>query len=127
VRARLRSHCVIGLAWSAASLRNSALAQVRLNVAIDSSASGSAPSRPNSDGIHTVKPASRTQRAKRARCGLMPGVSGIPITAGPRPPTCTVRDMASMSIRRGVKSSNGSGSVSLRWRRAGCCMGVLSR
>jgi hypothetical protein len=68
-----------------------------LNVAIASSASGSAPSRPNSDGIHTVKPASRTQRAKRARCGLMPGISGITITAGPLPATWTIFERPSMS------------------------------
>ena len=31
-----------------------------------------------------MKPASRTQRAKRATCGLMPGISVMTITAGPR-------------------------------------------
>ena len=30
-----------------------------------------------------MKPASRTQRLKRATCGLMPGISVITITAGP--------------------------------------------
>ena len=54
-------------------------------------ASGNAPSRPNSDGRYTEKPASRTQRAKRATCGLIPGISASTITAGPAPATRTVR------------------------------------
>jgi hypothetical protein len=37
--------------------------------------------------MYTVKPALRTQRLKRATCGLMPGISAMTITAGPVPAT----------------------------------------
>ena len=51
-----------------------------------------------------MNPASRTQRAKRATCGLMPGISLMTITAGPEPATYTrlvtpvERDLASGKI-----------------------------
>src|ERR1700754_2207046 len=58
--------------------------------------------------MYTVKPASRTQRAKRATCGLMPGTSGITITAGPVPDTWTILVVSFSVILRGWKSSSGS-------------------
>ena len=61
-----------------------------------------------------VKPASRTQRAKRATCGLMPGISAITITAGPLPATWT-RLMTPLSVMsRCEKSSKGSSAFMLR-------------
>jgi len=77
---------------------------------VPSSTVGTAPSRPNSDGMYTVNPASRTQRLKRATCGLMPGISVMTITAGPAPATCTTFVMPSSVISRGTKSSSGSSS-----------------
>ena len=68
-RANARSHCVTGLDSLAAKARNSALTQARLNTAMPSSTCGTAPSRPNSDGMYTVKPASRTQRRSERRAG----------------------------------------------------------
>ena len=50
-RASARSHCVTGLDSLAAKARNSALTQARLNTATPSSAPGTAPSRPNSEGM----------------------------------------------------------------------------
>ena len=87
--ARARSHAVTGLDSPLANARNSALAHAPRNVAVPSSTAGTAPSRPNSDGMYTLNPASRTQRLKRATCGLMPGISVMTITAGPAPATCT--------------------------------------
>ena len=43
------------------------------------------PSRPNSDGIHTVNPFPTTTRAKSATLGVTPGISAMTITAGPEP------------------------------------------
>ena len=80
---------VTGLDWLAAKARNSALTHARWKMAVPSSAPGTAPSRPNSEGMYTVNPASLTQRLKRATCGLMPGISVMTITAGPVPVTCT--------------------------------------
>ncbi|MCY1224436.1 hypothetical protein D9M72_365940 [compost metagenome] len=50
-RASARSHCVTGLEALPAKARNSALTQARWNTALPSSASGTAPSRPNIDGM----------------------------------------------------------------------------
>ena len=49
--ASARSHCVTGLVSLAANARNSALTQTRWKIAAPSSAAGTAPSRPNSDGM----------------------------------------------------------------------------
>jgi hypothetical protein len=54
-----------------------------------------------------VKPASRTQRPKRATCGLIPGISVITITAGPLPDTNTFA-MPFNVISRAAKSSSAS-------------------
>ena len=86
-RASARSHCTAGEGPPLASARNSALIQARRKTVAPSSAEATAPSRPNSEGMYTAKPASRTQRAKRATWGLMPGISVITITAGPLPAT----------------------------------------
>ena len=95
-----RSHWVTGLDSLAANARNSALMHARCRTAPPSSTCGTAPSRPNSDGMYTLNPASRTQRLKRATCGLMPGISVITITAGPLPATCTSLVTPSSVIER---------------------------
>jgi hypothetical protein len=59
-------------------------------------------------------PASRTQRAKRATSGLIPGISLMTMTAGPLPATCTRLATPSNVISRGVKSSSGSSCFMLR-------------
>ena len=111
-RASDRSHTVTGLDSLAANARNSALMHARCRMAAPSSTCGSAPSRPNSEGMYTVKPASLTQRLKRATCGLMPGISVITITAGPLPDTCTTFVTPSRVTARGSKSSSGSSPFS---------------
>src|SRR5262249_46111706 len=50
-RASARSHWVTGLDWLAASARNSALTHARRKTSPPSSTPGTAPSRPNSEGI----------------------------------------------------------------------------
>jgi hypothetical protein len=99
----------------AANARNSALAHARRNVALPSSTAGTPPSRPNSDGMYTVNPASRTQRLKRATCGLIPGISVMTITAGPAPATWTIFVTPSRVTSRCWKSSSGSSSFMLRF------------
>ena len=86
-RASARNHATAGVVPLAPSARNSALTHARRSTATPSSTPGTAPSRPNSDGRYTVKPASRTHRPNRATCGLIPGISGMTITAGPLPAT----------------------------------------
>jgi hypothetical protein len=61
-----------------------------------------------------VKAASRTQRAKRATSGLIPGISLITMTADPRPATYTRLATPSNAISRRPKSSSGSSSFMLR-------------
>jgi hypothetical protein len=127
-RASDRSQLVTGLDPLPANARNSALTHARRNTAVPSSTVGTAPSRPNSEGMYTVKPASRTQRAKRATCGLMPGISVMTITPGPAPVTCTAFVAPSSVTVRRSKSSSGSSSsvmdvgmagfVAVAWRRS---------
>ena len=105
-RARARSHIVTVLVAPAPSARNSALTHARRKIFAPSSALGSSPSTPKSDGMKTVKPASRTQRAKRSRCVPMPGSSCRMITAGPPPAAYTVRGMPLRVTVRGAKSAN---------------------
>ena len=88
--------------------------QARWKTAVPASTSGTAPSRPNSDGMWTVNPASRTQRLKRATCGLMPGISVMTITAGPDPATYTFLVTPSSVISRAVKPSSLSSSFMFR-------------
>ena len=66
------------------------------------------PGSPNRFGIQTVKPASRTMRAKRATWGVIPGISVITITAGPEPATkvglvlAEERDLAPLEVFESV-------------------------
>src|SRR4029453_1724648 len=69
------------------------------------------PGWPNRFGIQTVNPASRTKRAKRATCGVIPGISVITITAGPRPATNTSLVWPWSVIWRRSKSESASGSA----------------
>jgi hypothetical protein len=83
--ARARNHTVTGLDSFAAKARNSRLTQARSKTTLPSLAVATAPSRPNRLGIHTVNPATRTHRANRATCGLIPGISAITNDGGAHP------------------------------------------
>src|SRR5260221_10958652 len=58
--------------------------------------------------MYTLKPASRTHRAKRATCGVMPGISVMTMTAGPSPATKTRFARSRSVTSRASKSSSGS-------------------
>ena len=58
-----------------------------------------------------MNPASITHRAKRATCGLMPGISVITITAGPVPAISTFLVTPSNVMSRVMKSSSLSSKV----------------